>query len=118
MSSGTLTRMTVVEDTKRMKGKPKQKFPRGARVYIAKDLGSSMVHFECDQEAIVQYTYAQEYGWRGDRDNVKSYSLILLDSTGTKGVNAVSWYYEHQLTLVSDDVEVGKQIIEEYKYER
>lgn len=67
-----------------------QKFPCGSRVKIAKNLGSSMSHFESDKCATVRYTYAHAYGG----NNVKSYCLDI------DGIGEVSWYYESQLTLL------------------
>jgi hypothetical protein len=90
---------------------PGQKFPRGARVKVTDEMPSSMAHFQKGFEGIVEYTYAQKY----NGDNVDSYSLIVL-ADGGKPVNSISWYKECQLTLISDDVEAGEQIIEEYKY--
>lgn len=69
-----------------------QKFHIGNIVKIADDLGSSMSHFESGCYAIVVGSYAELYGG----DNVKSYSLKLLPSG-----RYVSWYKEHQLSLVS-----------------
>ena len=72
-----------------------------------------MSHFEKGFEGIVQYTYAQKY----HGDNIKSYSLVVLDSNGNP-INSICWYDESQLTLLSDDTAEGKRIIEEYKYPR
>lgn len=76
-----------VRTTKVPKG---QKFPIGARVKIAKNLGSSMRHFPSGVGATVRYTYAHAYGG----DDVKSYCLDV------DGHGEISWYHEHQLTLV------------------
>lgn len=70
-----------------------QMFTNGDLVHIAKDLGSSMSHFTSDADAIVMYSYNDRYGG-GD---TKSYSLYI------KGHGEVSWYYEHQLTLIAKD---------------
>jgi hypothetical protein len=65
-----------------------QKYPPGAHVRIAKDLGKSMGHFPGDRDATVEYTYAHAYGGR----NVHSYSLMV------DGIGSVAWYEEWQLT--------------------
>ncbi len=76
-----------VRDTPEPKG---QKFPAGARVKIADDLGETMVGFVSGKMATVEYTYAHAFGG----DDVKSYSLNI------DGVGSSAWYYEHQLTLI------------------
>lgn len=68
----------------------KQKFKRGDLVMIAKDLGPGMSHFASDCEAIVLYSYADEYGG----SNTEDYGLFI------KGKGTSAWYYEHQLTLI------------------
>lgn len=90
---------------------PEQKFKRGSRVHIAKNLGGCMKHFTNDIDAIVMYTYKQKFG-SGD---YKSYSLLLLDENGI-GYNTTSWYEEWQLALVSNDLDSGLKLIEQYKY--
>ena len=68
-----------------------QKFPIGARVKIADDLGPMMAHFRGHgKEATVEYTHAHAYGG----SSVKSYSLNV------DGVGINAWYEEHQLTLI------------------
>lgn len=69
---------------------PRQKFQIGDIVHITKNMPSSMFHFKCDVEAIVQYTYHQMYGC----DNFTSYSLIING-------HSHAWYDEDQLTLVT-----------------
>ena len=97
-----------------MSKKNKQKYPRGTRVFITKDLPSSMSHFPKGLEAIVQYTYYQQYGIGGS-DPYKNYSLILLNDKG-KPYNTSSWYKEDQLILLDGTKEEGLCIIEEYHY--
>lgn len=70
-----------------------QIFPMGARVRIADDLGDSMRHFPKGRLATVRYTYAHAYGG----DKVKDYCLDV------DGLGEISWYHEHQLTLVEDE---------------
>jgi len=67
-----------------------QKFPVGSRVYIQKNLGSSMSHFRSGCKATVEYTYAHAYGG----NNITSYSLII------DGHGSTAWYEEHQLNLI------------------
>jgi len=81
--------MSNVRNTPEPKG---QKFPNGSRVHIAKDLGCMMSHFESDLDATVKYTYDHAYGG----GNVTSYCLDI------DGVGEVSWYEEHQLTLIKE----------------
>jgi len=73
-----------------------QKFFLGDRVRIAKDLGASMSHFESDCEAIVMYSYAEQYD--GSAKNVDKFSLYILPNRGE-----TSWYYADQLTLIEPD---------------
>lgn len=68
----------------------KQKFAKGTRVHIAKDLGPGMSHFESDLNATVQHSYAQAYGG----NDFKSYSLDV------DGIGEVAWYDESQLTKI------------------
>lgn len=79
--------MSRVKNTKAPQG---QKFPCRSRVRIAKDLGSSMGHFESDCDATVKYTYAHAYGG----DDVKSYCLDI------DGSGECSWYEEWHLTKI------------------
>lgn len=73
--------------------KSKQKFPIGTRVYIAKDLGKFMSHFHGDVEAIILYSYAQEFGG----DDVHDYAVYILSGEGT---GFCAWYHENQLTKI------------------
>lgn len=75
-------------------------------VRIAKDLGSSMSHFEANQDAIVIGSYRDQYGG----DDVDSYTVMLCKSGGE-----TSWYHEHQLTLIRH---VGDEGIAAVKSER
>jgi hypothetical protein len=67
-----------------------QKFHKGDLVDITSEMPPSMKHFECGCQAIVLYSYADEYGG----NNTGCYGLFLRKS----GEHA--WYYEDQLTLV------------------
>lgn len=87
---------------------PGQKFPRGVRVKVDKKMPSFMFHFPSDFEGIIEHTYAQKF-WG---DDVKSYCLTVLKDG--KPINSIAWYYESQLTLISDDIQAGLKIIEEY----
>ena len=87
-----------------------QKFKRGSRVFITKDLPYSRSHFTKGVEAIVQFTYGQEF----NSDDFGSYSLILLRNG--IGYDSSAWYDEADLTLVSDDIASGLEIIEKYRY--
>jgi hypothetical protein len=73
-----------VKNTPAPKG---QKFPVGARVRIADNLGKYMSHFPSGKLATVEYTYAHAYGG----NDVKSYSLLI------DGMGSHAWYEEWQL---------------------
>ena len=87
------------------------KFQRGSKVAVCKEMPSYMSHFESGFNAIVEYTYAQKYGG----DDINSYSLIQLDENDNP-INSISWYEENQLTLISDHIAKGKEIIERYEF--
>lgn len=70
-----------------------QKFHNGDHVRIAKNLGASMSHFQADKEAIVIGSYKDQFGG----SDTKSYTLHIKDQ------GKVSWYYEHQLTLIESN---------------
>ena len=74
-----------------------QKFFLGDRVRIAKDLGTSMSHFEKDCEAIVMYSYAEQYD-SSSKKNLDQFSLYILPNRGES-----SWYYADQLELIEPD---------------
>jgi predicted transposase YdaD len=90
---------------------PTQKFRRGSRVKLSADEMVRMKWYGVADEAIVDYTYRQKFRC-GDN---KSYSLVMLNETGDP-INAISWFDESQLTLVSDDTAAGLAIIERYEY--
>ena len=71
-----------------------QKFFEGDLVRVAKDLGPTMFHFPCDQEAVVIGSYADKYGAR-DEHHMREYELYLLEYA-----TEVSWYRENQLELI------------------
>lgn len=89
---------------------PKQEFKRGSRVHICKNMPREMDHFESDLDAIVDHTYAQQFGG----NNVDSYALLLIDSEDGR-LSFAAWYKEDQLTLVSDDIEAGLKLIDQYE---
>jgi len=89
--------------------KNKQKFLRGQRVHITKDMPEWMHHFTCDCDAIVQASYRDQFGGNDHR----SYSLLLLNKRG-KPVEDCSWYEEDQLTLVDGDRDKGEALIQSY----
>ena len=71
-----------------------QKFFEGDLVRVAKDLGPTMFHFPCDQEAVVIGSYADQY-WGRDAHHSQEFTLYLLEEGGE-----VSWYWENQLELI------------------
>lgn len=68
------------------------KFKRGDFVYIG-EMPECMRHFDKRFVAIVQYTYAEEYGGA----NIKDYCVMHPD-TGS----ATSWYDESQLEYIGN----------------
>jgi hypothetical protein len=74
------------------KGNKMQKYHKGDLVHVVKDLGACMSHFTSDCDAIVMYTYKEQYG--GDSQQEKSYCIHI------KGKGETSWYEEHQLELI------------------
>lgn len=87
--------------------KQKQKFFRGHRVKVAKDLGPHMTHFDNDCEAIVIGSYSDQFGG----NNTDSFSLLLL----TERPYTCSWYEKNQLTLINSDRDEGEEILQKYK---
>ena len=92
----------------------KQKFHRGNVVHIAKNLGSSMSHFESDRDVVIIGSYCDQYhhhsvppvDGRCVGSNGHSYTVLFF--TGGE----CSWYSEHQLTLISNG---GEHEIDEIK---
>jgi len=81
-----------------------QKFKPNTLVFIAKKLGASKRHFNMDHfekgvPALVRYTYAHAYP-HIDKDNVKSYCLLVR--VAKNNWYEISWYYEHQLTEITN----------------
>ena len=72
-----------------------QQFFAGDLVNVAEDLGMSMRHFDSGCQAIVQYSYADQYGSSSNKQYNKEYSLYII-----KTKTSSAWYHEHQLTLV------------------
>ena len=87
----------------------KQKFLKGFEVKVDDKMPPMMSHFESGFNGIVDHTYSEAYGG----DNINSYCLVVLDENRNP-INRISWYYENQLTLVSDDMMKGMEIIESY----
>jgi hypothetical protein len=78
----------------------KQKFKLGWRVKVADKLPLYMHHFESGFEGIVCEHSDGEYG--------------LIQLQDNKPINAIWWYQESLLTLISDDSAKGKKIIKQY----
>jgi hypothetical protein len=75
-----------------------QKFFKGDLVQVG-EMPISMSHFTGNCQAIVLYTYAEQYGRSGSNPH-KDYSLFIL-KRGDRG--EVAWYHEDQLTLIEAD---------------
>lgn len=87
----------------------KQKYSIHSFVRVADKLPLNMSHFDSGFDAIVTGTYSQRYGG----NDVKSYSLCKIDNGEV--VNAISWYQEDQLSLLSDqDIEKASEMVEAY----
>lgn len=72
----------------------KQKFHKNDHVRLTDDLGSFMQHFEgAGGEAIVIGSYVDQYGG-GSESNGHEYTLYIKDH------GKISWYHEHQMTLI------------------
>ena len=70
-----------------------QKFKPGERVRIADDLGPSMSHFPgAGKFATVKYTHGHAFA--SGENGLQDYCLDIDD------YGEVSWYHEHQLTLI------------------
>lgn len=74
-----------------------QKFFLGDLVRVADDLGPSMNHFPKGQDAIVLYSYSENYGRTSARDDNIFCLYVLKDRSET------SWYHAKQLTLIEED---------------
>lgn len=86
-----------------------QKYPPGTFVWIAKDLGEGMSHFQNNRPAKVQYTYAHAYEWDDSPRAAKQYSLLVRYDDGSW--SSIAWYYESQLTEIdrfrcAEDIEI------------
>lgn len=93
-----------------------QKFPRGSFVRVAKEMPFSMAHFECNFVGVVEGSYLQICG-HGGYGSAKEYQLIMLNDDHDP-VNAIAWYPEELLTLVDDDTQKGRDIIEYWNFGR
>ena len=104
----------------------KQKFSKGMFVWISNDEKlfdghdgrGSMLHFERNCLAVVEGSFVDLYGsgimGEPSEENYKEYSLVLLDAN-LNPLNSCSWYREEQLSLVSNNTERRKQIINKYR---
>lgn len=73
----------------------KQQFHRGDRVHIGK-MPKTMSHFEGDVDAIVLYSYADEYPhWSGEREK-HEYAVYVLKP----GHGFAAWYDSYQLKKI------------------
>lgn len=73
----------------------KQKFHRGDRVYVAKNLGPTMSHFPSGMDGIVMGSYNDQYPYFPGEDHKNIYTIYLLPKR-----DEVSWYHEDQLTTI------------------
>ena len=90
----------------------KQKFSKFSFVHVCKKMPKEMSHFESDFDAIVEGTYSQLYGGK----DINSYSLYMLEKG--KIIDNIAWYYEKQLTLLSEqNKDKAEQMIEDYNFQ-
>ena len=68
-----------------------------------------MSHFECGCEAIVMASYSDRHNGT-DHSN---FELMVIPPNGKP--YECAWYYDHQLTLVSDDRVAGEQFLQDHK---
>lgn len=73
---------------------PGQKYQRGDRVHITKNMPACMDHFHKGVDATVIYSYEERYGDPKTREGEPEYCVDI------DGWGQVSWYYEHQLTPI------------------
>ena len=67
-----------------------QKYHKGDHVKVIKKLPKSMSHFQSDCEAIIEGSYADQFGG----NDTNNYSIFIKDHGG------VSWYQEEVLELI------------------
>jgi hypothetical protein len=92
-----------------------QKFYRGHRVRLG-EMPKMMAHFPGNCDAIVIGSYNDTCGLGGhglSEDHTTVYNLLLLDAAG-KPHNSVSWYYDHQMTMLDRDRDAGEALIQQY----
>ena len=65
----------------------KQKYRKGDLVHIISKMPSSKSHFDCDKDAIIIGSYADQFGG----NDIKSYTIFIEDRGET------SWYDEDEL---------------------
>lgn len=86
-----------------------QKFNRGDKVHIRKDMPRHMAHFDSDFQAVIMGSYFDLYGGSETRNQQRYAILRIADS------NEIAWYEEDQLTLIG---KVTENEIRELKLKR
>lgn len=81
-----------------------QKFKRGDKVRIAKNLGPFKQHFKNDCDAIILSSYKDKYGGSG-RDE-KEYTVLFVD----EGYEC-AWYEDDELTFIEHVGEHGIELV-------
>jgi hypothetical protein len=81
---------------------------RGMRV---RAVDNSFEMFGGAGDAIIQYSYRQQYG-SGSKDD---FSVLLLDENGV-GVNTLAWVKPKEVTFVNFDKQENLAKIEAYRY--
>ena len=104
-----LAEAIMCANTSYKKEHPEQKFKRGQFVQVASQMPSHMQNFPSNFIGIIEYIYFQKHLGESHRD----YSLIVLNHN-LMPINSISWYNESLLTLVSNNIEFGIELINWY----
>lgn len=103
----TLTEIQYRDKVQREFNYVTQKFERGDKVRVAKDLGSMMRHFPNDFEALIEYSsddmYADERGIYVHDFDIQYSLMYEQDNYNGKGdsrLTTTAWYHQNQLTLI------------------
>jgi len=96
--------------------KSRQKYLRGMKVHVGKDLPPNMSHFERDFDAIIVGSYVDQFGSQlmtlADDRNYKMYSVAILKDE--RIVNILAWYDESHLRLIDSNIYEGILRLQEY----
>jgi len=98
--------------------KSRQRYLRGMKVHVAKDMPPNMKHFENDYDAIIMGSYVDQFGSQlmtlADDRNYRLYSVAKLDEAGEHIVNTFAWYDESLLKLLDPNIYEGILLLQQY----